>query len=79
MINCSKAIVTNPGFASGRENNYRNETTFALSNGYIGTRGTLEEGYGFSIEEGLEGNYVNGFYESEEIRYGEWTAANNAE
>ena len=50
-----------------RENNYRNETTFALSNGYIGTRGTLEEGYGFSIEEGLEGNYVNGFYESEEI------------
>ena len=55
-----------------RENNYRNETTFALSNGYIGTRGTLEEGYGFSIEEGLEGNYVNGFYESEEIRYGEW-------
>ena len=53
-----------------RENNYRNETTFALSNGYIGTRGTLEEGYGFSIEEGLEGNYVNGFYESEEIRYG---------
>ena len=23
-----------------KENNYRNETTFALSNGYIGTRGT---------------------------------------
>ena len=41
-----------------RENNYRNETTFALSNGYIGTRGTLEEGYDFSIEEGLEGNFV---------------------
>lgn len=55
-----------------RENNYRNETTFALSNGYIGTRGTLEEGYDFSIEEGLEGNFVNGFYESEDIRYGEW-------
>ena len=51
-----------------RENNYRNETTFALSNGYIGTRGTLEEGYDFSIEEGLEGNFVNGFYESEDIR-----------
>lgn len=54
------------------EDNYRNETTFALSNGYIGTRGTLEEGYDFSEEEGLEGNFVNGFYESEDIRYGEW-------
>ncbi|MFR5151906.1 MAG: hypothetical protein ACLTER_22535 [Ruminococcus sp.] len=30
------------------ETNYRNETTFALSNGYIGTRGTFEEGYDFS-------------------------------
>lgn len=54
------------------ENIYRNETTFALSNGYIGTRGTLEEGYDFSVEEGLEGNFINGFYESEHIRYGEW-------
>jgi alpha,alpha-trehalose phosphorylase len=54
------------------ENNYRNETTFALSNGYIGTRGTFEEGYDFSETEGLEGNFINGFYESEEIRYGEW-------
>ena len=51
---------------------YRNETTFALSNGYIGTRGTFEEGYPFSEDEGLEGNFINGFYESEEIRYGEW-------
>lgn len=54
------------------KNIYRNETTFALSNGYIGTRGTLEEGYDFSAEEGLEGNFINGFYESEHIRYGEW-------
>lgn len=54
------------------ETNYRNETTFSLSNGYLGTRGTLEEGYGFSVEEGLEGNFINGFYESEPIRYGEW-------
>lgn len=52
--------------------NYRNETTFALSNGYIGTRGTYEEGYAFSVDEGLEGNFINGFYESEDIRYGEW-------
>lgn len=54
------------------ENNYRNETTFALSNGYIGTRGTFEEGYDFSIDESLEGNFINGFYDSEDIRYGEW-------
>lgn len=54
-----------------RRNNYRNETTFALSNGYIGTRGTFEEAYPFDIDTGLEGNFVNGFYESEWIRYGE--------
>ncbi len=36
------------------ETNYRNETTFALSNGYIGTRGTFEEGYDFSVDEGLK-------------------------
>ena len=54
-----------------RANNYRNETTFALSNGYIGTRGTYEEAYPFDIDTGLEGNFVNGFYESGEIRYGE--------
>lgn len=55
-----------------KETNYRNETTFALSNGYLGTRGTVEEGYPFTEEEGLEGNFINGFYESENIRYGEW-------
>ena len=54
-----------------KEDNYRNETTFALSNGYIGTRGTFEEAYPFDIDTGLEGNFVNGFYESEHIRYGE--------
>lgn len=54
------------------EHNYRNETTFALSNGYIGTRGTLEENYDFDVETGLEGNFINGFYEQEPIRYGEW-------
>lgn len=54
-----------------KKTNYRNETTFSLSNGYIGTRGTFEEGYDFDIDTGLEGNFVNGFYESEKIRYGE--------
>ncbi|MBD5550500.1 MAG: glycoside hydrolase family 65 protein [Lachnospiraceae bacterium] len=54
-----------------KSTNYRNETTFSLSNGYIGTRGTFEEAYNFDIDTGLEGNFVNGFYESEKIRYGE--------
>ena len=54
------------------KNNYRNETTFSLANVYIGTRGTFEEAYYFDVETGLEGNFVNGFYESEHIRYGEW-------
>lgn len=57
--------------AFDRKTNYRNETTFSLANGYIGTRGTFEEAYGFDIDTGLEGNFVNGFYESEKIRYGE--------
>lgn len=53
------------------ETNYRNETTFALSNGYIGTRGTMEEAYEFDVDTGMEGNFINGFYESTDIRYGE--------
>ena len=53
------------------ENNYRNETTFSLSNGYIGTRGTMEEAYDFDVDTGMEGNFINGFYESTDIRYGE--------
>ncbi len=61
--------VTETEFLPG--NNYRNETTFALSNGYLGSRGTFEEAYDFDIDTGLEGNFVNGFYESEKIRYGE--------
>ena len=52
--------------------NYRNETTFALSNGYIGTRGTHEEAYEFDEQHGLEGNFLNGLYEQEHVRYGEW-------
>ena len=52
--------------------NYRNETTFALSNGYIGTRGTHEEAYDFDEQHGLQGNFLNGLYEQEHVRYGEW-------
>lgn len=53
------------------EENYKNETLFALGNGYLGTRGTLEEGYSGPKGTGLEGTYINGFFETETIRYGE--------
>ncbi len=43
------------------------ETIFALSNGYLGMRGTFEEGAPFYNH----GNLVNGFYESWPIVYGE--------
>lgn len=43
------------------------ETIFAQANGYFGTRGTLEEGH---IKES-EGTFVNGFYDTESITYGE--------
>jgi alpha,alpha-trehalose phosphorylase len=43
------------------------ETIFALSNGYLGMRGTFEEGRPFYNH----GNFVNGFFESWPIVYGE--------
>ena len=45
----------------------RTESTFALSNGHIGVRGTLEEGE----PRGLPGTYLNGFYEEHELPYAE--------
>jgi len=45
----------------------RTESTFALSNGHIGLRGTLEE----SEPRGLPGTYLNGFYEQHELPYAE--------
>lgn len=53
------------------ENNGRNETVFAIGNGYIGIRGTFEEGYSGFSGGGVEGTYINGFYESDTIKYGE--------
>ena len=45
-----------------------NETLFALGNGYLGTRGGFVEGL---RGHGVEGTYVNGFFDSEPIAYGE--------
>jgi trehalose/maltose hydrolase-like predicted phosphorylase len=44
------------------------ETLFALGNGYLGMRGAFEEGLG---QHAVEGTFINGFYESAPIIYGE--------
>lgn len=46
----------------------KQESLTAQGNGYFGWRGTFEEGY---PGDSLEGNYVNGFYETYPIRYPE--------
>jgi alpha,alpha-trehalose phosphorylase len=43
------------------------ETLFTVGNGYIGMRGTHEEG----APAALEGTYLNGFFDTEPIRYPE--------
>jgi alpha,alpha-trehalose phosphorylase len=45
----------------------RTESTFALSNGHIGFRGSFEEGE----PRGLPGTYLNGFYERRPLPYAE--------
>ena len=45
----------------------RAESVFALSNGHLGLRGNLDEGE----PRGISGTYVNGFYESYQLEYGE--------
>ncbi|MTI69125.1 MAG: glycoside hydrolase family 65 protein [Firmicutes bacterium] len=53
------------------ETNYLDETIFSIGNGYIGIRGNFEEGYNGPGDTTLDGTYINGFYESEPIVYGE--------
>lgn len=48
-----------------------NETLFSLGNGHIGTRGSIEEGFLNKKSIINEGTYVNGFFESAPIIYGE--------
>ena len=45
------------------------ETLFSLANGFIGSRGTYEEGC--SAGASCEGSYLNGVYSCEPIQYGE--------
>jgi len=53
------------------QSHFLDETLFALGNGYIGLRGTGEEGYSGPAGTSLDGTYLNGFYESEPIQYPE--------
>jgi len=46
---------------------FTNETLFACANGFIGVRGSFEEGNYL----GHSGTYINAFYESNKIEYGE--------
>lgn len=50
---------------------FLHETLFALGNGYIGMRGTPDEESAAPAGQTLEGTYLNGFHETEPIRYPE--------
>ena len=60
-----EAVRYDPKLA--REFTGQAETMFALSNGYLGLRGVMEEGT--PVRE--PGVYLNGFYENRPISYGE--------
>lgn len=53
------------------EHHQKNESIFALGNGYIGMRGNFEEGYCGNAGTSVTGNYLNGFYDAEPIVYPE--------
>ncbi|GAB2491527.1 glycosyl hydrolase family 65 protein [Alkalibacterium psychrotolerans] len=55
-----------------KESIINNETLFSLSNGHVGTRGSLEESHLVSDYGHSEATLVNGYYDSEPIQYGEW-------
>ena len=51
----------------GGKDTARNETLFTTGNGNLGFRGDTEEAFGAQHK----GTYINGFYDSEPIQYGE--------
>ncbi len=54
-----------------QKNNLFGETIFTLSNGYLGIRGSFEEGFSGSECRTNNGIYINGFYESVPIPHAE--------
>ncbi len=53
------------------QNNQLNETIFSLANGYIGMRGSFEEGLSGNSERSNNGIYLNGFFELVPIPHAE--------
>ncbi|MDD3438343.1 MAG: glycoside hydrolase family 65 protein, partial [Clostridiaceae bacterium] len=53
------------------DRNLHSETIFSIGNGFIGIRGTFEEGLEDDSKPGAEGTFLNGVYEEGIIRYGE--------
>jgi alpha,alpha-trehalose phosphorylase len=53
------------------DTHFLDETLFALGNGYIGLRGSHEEGFSGPATASLDGSYLNGFHEWETIHYPE--------
>jgi len=53
------------------KNNPVSESIFTLGNGYLGIRGSFEEGLEGDASHSIEGIYINGFYESVPIPHAE--------
>ncbi|MCX7841486.1 MAG: glycoside hydrolase family 65 protein [Clostridia bacterium] len=51
------------------QSNKRNETVFALGNGYMGMRGSFEEGFWGNPENAAPATYINGIYEYKDYVY----------
>lgn len=51
------------------QSNLANETVFAVANGYLGLRGTFEEGYYLGSEGSDPAAVVNGIYEYHDYHY----------
>ncbi|KUO63905.1 MAG: glycoside hydrolase [Gracilibacter sp. BRH_c7a] len=67
--NMNEWEITEDSFSP--ERNFHNETIFSVGNGFIGIRGTFEEGLEDEAGLGAEGTFLNGVYEEGIIRYGE--------
>lgn len=46
------------------------ESIYSTANGYIGVRGNFEEGYNKNFDT-IRGSYINGYYETHDIKYSE--------
>ena len=57
LLSESEWLVEENGFEIGKINFY--ETIFTVGNGYLGTRGSLEEGHSAMVR----GTYLNGVYD----------------